>query len=43
MEQNPLSSKDAMHGIPPLWNDILNDITKEKYDYQSQESDDILI
>ena len=43
MEQNPLSSKDAMHGIPPLWNDILNDIAREEDDYQSQESDDIPI
>ena len=29
MEEDPLKSEDAMHGLPPIWTLILNEITEE--------------
>lgn len=40
MEQNPLNSRDAMHGIPPLWDDLLNEITKEDENYGFSQGSD---
>ena len=30
MEQNPLNSRDAQYGLPPLWNTILDEIIDEQ-------------
>jgi hypothetical protein len=29
MEENPLHSKDLMHGVPPLFKELLNEIIEQ--------------
>ena len=32
MEENPLNSRDAMHGLPPKWTRLLDQITEGQSD-----------